>query len=1272
MIHHITRATRILLFWSLIASALGLTAVRLLMSGLESYKFELEREIRVLIDAPVEIGRIKTGMRGITPTLMLKDIKVLPEDGQRSSSPVNFEEIRLNISLWRVLLTRELWRSSWISIVGADVSIQRKPDGSITLGGLQAGGGTDYPLWLLQGGRFELLHSRIAWQDEMRGGKPIQFEQVDLVIKNAGDRHQIHLLTSLPENLGHTLRVSMELNGNFFEPGNIDGKVYFEGTGADLAEIMAGESLSDISIKSGVGDLKLWTHWQKSQLSEAVAEINLSRVALQFKAKNALVLDRLETLFRWRDDGRRLVLDVARLAVEDTRRPWTDTQFSLAVERDAENAFKRLALSAHRLDMMNISELVAWPGLLPVEQAERLTALKLSGNFEDFTLFVDINSQRFAADGLFSGLGFAGFDSFPGFSGLTGHIRGNDERGMVQLTTGQSQLAPEGIFRQALSFERLQGLIDWRQTLDAWIISSKQIRLDVPAGSTISRFFLTLPKSEASPVLELQSTFSVADLGQVKNYLPVRSIDPDTFSWLDRAFISGSIPRGRLLFSGELESYPFAESQGVFEVLFDVSDMTLNYDPEWPNLTKVDAQVLFYGPSLKVDIKKAETANCSIRQAEITIPMLNDEPKLLVSGVAEGSIVSVLDFLQQTPIGSPVGALRAAITPTGNTSVKLDLDIPLVGPKPIKVNGEATFDHASLVVHSFDLPVGNIKGVLKFNEQGLFTDNIQAVALGSPIRVNIENEPKQTTIKVLGQSAVEDLQNQFKLPWWNLVEGNTDYRLELVLPDDENRATQLTVNSDLRGLSLALPDGLAKSKDQSRSLSLVFDLSDERLLPVRLNYDNQLNAAFKIEIAEQELHSGHFLFGVGVVDYPDGPIIKLEANRDQMNLEEWLSFIDRDGVAKDAPMPVHEIKIKTRQLMNQFMDLGRLDLMLTRHGKVWVGKIDSSATKGELRIPVDRSGDDSIRMTMEFIDLTAMSRIKLEGGTDNPAEKLPLFDIDSEKVIWRSSDIGRLVLRTVRLPQGLHFQRLTISDRNETMNLTGRWINQELGSKTELKGTFEGQQFGRLLNELGLYESMKETRIAAKLNLNWNAAPYQFSLERLRGEVDVELKDGRLLSIEPGLGRVLGIIAFSQWVKRLQLDFRDVYKEGLTFNSIKGRIHLADGIASTANLEVDAVPAKITLSGNANLNDKTLDQQVRVVPKSSDAVPIAGTIVGRLAGLIAKAVTKDYQEGFFFGSQYRIIGSWEEPQVIPLHEGDGLFNKTWQGLTDFPWTENSD
>lgn len=1269
MIHHITRATRILIFWSLIASALGLTAIRFFLSGLENYKSELEREIGTLINAPVEIGRIKTGMRAITPELLLKDIKILGEEADSPTSSIKFEEIRLNIDLWDVLWTRQLWGSSWITIVGADLTIKRKTDGSFAIAGLQAGAENDRPLWLLQGRKFEFLHSRIAWRNELRGGEPVQFEHVDLVIKNEGDRHQLHMLTRLPENLGDSLRVSMELSGNFFETGDLDGKIYLEGLGINLDETTTGEIFPDGHVKSGFGDLKLWAHWQQGRMAEAAGDVALQGLALTIDGKNDFSVDRLDSLFKWRDDGKRWQLDIGRLQIEDRRRSWAQAQFSLAVERDGSGGIKNIALAAHRLDLKDVSELLVLPGLLPAEQIDRLASIKLAGNLTDFTLFADPDNRRFALDGEFSGLSFAAFDAVPGFTGLAGRIRGNDESGYLQLSIDKAQMELSEQFRQALPIERLQGRIDWRQRLDAWVVSSKQIFLEAPGMPTVSRFTLTVPKEETSPVLELQSAFSVADISQVKNYLPATSIDSDAVAWLDRAFVSGRIPHGGLLVSGALADFPFTEGQGVFEVLFDLSGMTLSYDPEWPNLTEVDATALFYGESLTVDVRKAKTVANSVKKAQITIPSLGDDPHLRVRGVAEGSISGVLDFLQQTPIGSPVGALLGAITPYGNTSVKLGLDIPLAGPGPTKVDGAAALDNASLVVHSFDLPVDRIKGALKFNEQGIYAESINAVTLGSPVQVSIDSEPNQTVVKVAGQAAVDDLQNHFKLPWWHLAEGKTDYRLDLILPADDNGSPQLTIDSELIGVSLALPDVLAKTTEQNRPLSLVFNMNDERWLPVRLNYDNQLHAAFKIDIRRQTLHSGHFLFGSGSTQFSGEPLIKLEANRKQMNLEEWLSFAEGENSANVEPIQVHEIKIKTQNLINKFKDLGSLDLIMTRRNDAWVGKIDSPAAKGDLHIPLDRTGDGKIKLAMDFIDLSELSRIQLNNDSAKPSDLVPLFDIDSEKVIWRSTDLGRLELRTVRIPHGLHFKKLTISDKNEKLNLTGNWLNDGFKYVTELKGTFEGRHFGRLLNELGLYESMKETRVAVQIDVNWDAAPYQFSLTRLFGKLDIELNDGRLLSIEPGLGRILGVMAFSQWLKRLQLDFRDIYKEGLTFNSIKGRIHLADGIASTGNLEVDAVPAKITLSGTANLTEKTLDQQVWVVPKSSDAVPIAGTIVGRLAGLIAKAVTSDYKEGFFFGSQYRIQGSWEQPEVIPLHEDDGLFNKTWKGLTDFPWAE---
>jgi len=74
MIHHIKLATRHLIFWSLIASAVSLTVVRLLLLGIDNYKADLSASVSELVGAPVTIGHLRANMRGYNPELVLKDI----------------------------------------------------------------------------------------------------------------------------------------------------------------------------------------------------------------------------------------------------------------------------------------------------------------------------------------------------------------------------------------------------------------------------------------------------------------------------------------------------------------------------------------------------------------------------------------------------------------------------------------------------------------------------------------------------------------------------------------------------------------------------------------------------------------------------------------------------------------------------------------------------------------------------------------------------------------------------------------------------------------------------------------------------------------------------------------------------------------------------------------------------------------------------------------------------------------------------------------------
>ena len=159
MIHHIKSATRHLIFWSLIASAIGLTGVRLLLLGIDSYKADLSTRVSELVGAPVEIGRIRANMRGYNPELVLKDIEILspvpspplvPKHQLGNEKPViELKEIRMGINLLDMLVSRDRLASAWVTLVGAKLTVTRKQDGSIAIVGLKAS--DDQPLWLLQG-----------------------------------------------------------------------------------------------------------------------------------------------------------------------------------------------------------------------------------------------------------------------------------------------------------------------------------------------------------------------------------------------------------------------------------------------------------------------------------------------------------------------------------------------------------------------------------------------------------------------------------------------------------------------------------------------------------------------------------------------------------------------------------------------------------------------------------------------------------------------------------------------------------------------------------------------------------------------------------------------------------------------------------------------------------------------------------------------------------------------------------------------------------------
>ena len=135
-----------------------------------------------------------------------------------------------------------------------------------------------------------------------------------------------------------------------------------------------------------------------------------------------------------------------------------------------------------------------------------------------------------------------------------------------------------------------------------------------------------------------------------------------------------------------------------------------------------------------------------------------------------------------------------------------------------------------------------------------------------------------------------------------------------------------------------------------------------------------------------------------------------------------------------------------------------------------------------------------------------------------------------------------------------------------------------------------------------------------------------------------------------GGARVFSLLSLDSLVRKLKLDFRDVFAKGFFYNSIKGDMHLNNGIASTKNTKVDGVPADVAINGYANLITQELNYNLAVSPEVTSSIPvIVAWMVNPLTGLAALAIDKVLHSAKVISEiKFKISGTMVEPVVTEL------------------------
>lgn len=198
--------------------------------------------------------------------------------------------------------------------------------------------------------------------------------------------------------------------------------------------------------------------------------------------------------------------------------------------------------------------------------------------------------------------------------------------------------------------------------------------------------------------------------------------------------------------------------------------------------------------------------------------------------------------------------------------------------------------------------------------------------------------------------------------------------------------------------------------------------------------------------------------------------------------------------------------------------------------------------------------------------------------------------------------------------------------------------------------TLRSNDVATTLEQLGLDPIAEGESADVALSVYWPGAPSADWTQAISGDVTLRLERGSVLNLEPGAGRMMGLMSINALPRRLALDFRDVFNKGLVFDEVNGDFLVVNGNAYTDNLHLTGPVADIGVVGRTGLRDQDYQQQAVVTAEPGKILPTMGFLAGPQVGAALFLFTQIFKEPLrgIGRASYCVTGSWYEPAVDRL------------------------
>lgn len=1287
-----------------IVYALLVVAAREMLPLIDRYQADINGYLSDTFGADVHIDRLTGLWQGVTPKVTLENVRVADSAG----AAIAIDKINAELQLGQTLANgTAVWRA--LSVDHLRIQLLEDEQGNWTLAGkpLASGGA---------GGQFGYLkrmffQSRLLEIDTFEldmhfySGATAKIVARDLRVENSEGFHRTtaRLATDASrEDMatfvfeGRDNPPDSPLGSGFVGHGYLRlNHLNMVGSLGTIAKAWVPEKFANI--KRANLDTELWFDWRDGALVNARGKMAALEIPLGQGVDAAVIRNLRAELTGWFTPGEDWGVRVQGLAAQ-----WQGRDIAPINAHFRQRVGKRwgeLDVAVSQLDVGILNGLLQQGKLLGDEPSQLLAELNPKGVLKNLAVDVNFSGDRpdFQLRANLDEMAVDAWQGAPAARGITGYVQANLHQGFVALdSTANLAMHFRHVYDNFMPFGHTRGKVAWQWLPEEHrvLVTSNRISIEGEEGQGAAFLHLDLPtRMGGDPQMYLLVGMKNSHARYVERYLPKKVLNPDLLAWLDGAVVDGNIEEAGFIYRGSLLK---RNNDGrSIQVYAKVNNGVLDYQQGWPALDNLSTQLVVDNTRLDAWVTAGTAGGGTLQAGGVTLRMVNNKPLLRVSADVQAPVADAVAVLLASPVGENLRAL-APLNASGAAKIALDLRIPLTkNQKSGHYGVSTTLKHGALDIPATGLRVVDVSGTLQFDlENGLRGQDLSGKLLDGAVTGDITSDSEGMHLAAKASPKAEALQaylSTFLGALAQRFQGQADISANLLVPfgDKAKGDIKLVLDSSLAGLGVDLPAPFAKAAADGIATQVTLAFEGDR---VDMTGGSGDKVAFAIKFIDNAFERGEIHLLSNRAALPEQKGLYVRGSLDNFIWSDWQPIISESGsgalaegglTALSPALELHlgqatfaDFELGATQVLGSLTEAGRWQLALT-----------TPRLAGNILLPGNNG--QVLGIDLDYLRLPPGEAKSEADDNPVPAEPgqakfpelahllptdFPELDFAVANLYRGDNRLGNVALKVRKIPDGILVRDLEGEVRGIDIHPQARSNGAaDEAEPNQLRWTYSdgihSSFFSGALAMDNVADTLTTWDIPAPLNsksaivfaeMGWRAQPWEISLLALDGYLGLELHDGQFYRTKASatntLLKLVGLINFDTWLRRLRFDFSDFFSGGVSFDKVQGGLLFREGLMDFDDpLSVSMPSGKIRLLGTADLIYEQLDARlVATMPVGTNLPWVAGLLGGLPAAAGVYLTSKIFakQVDRLSSISYRVKGSFDDPDI----EVDNIFS----------------